>query len=96
MEGKKELLVSALDALIGKLGDIYFTASHQQHDEDHSIEDAEWARLEQRGEDAISEIYPALVLARSAMTAFLEANQQESAAIDAQLRKFDRGLLSAR
>jgi hypothetical protein len=95
MEGKKALLISALDALIGKLGDIYFTASHQQHDEDYSIDDAEWARLEQRGEDAISQIYPALVVAKTAMTSFLEANQQELAAIDTQLRKLDRDLLSA-
>jgi len=93
--GEKALLVSALDALTGKLGDIYFTPSHQQHDEDYSIDDAEWARLEQRGEDAIAEIYPALVVAKTAMTTFLEAKQQELAAIDTQLRKLDRGLLSA-
>ena len=95
MEGKRALLISALDELIGKLGDIYFTASHQQHDEDYSIDDEEWARLEQRGENAKSEIYPALVVAEAALTAFVDANQQELAVIDAQLRKLDQGLLSA-
>jgi hypothetical protein len=95
MEGKKALLVSALDELIGKLGDIYFTASHQQHDEDYSIDNEEWVRLEQRGEDAKLEIYPSLVVAKATLTAFLEANQQELVVIDTQLRKLDQGLLSA-
>lgn len=93
MDGKKLLLVSALEELVEKLGHIYFTASHQQHDEDHSISDEEWERLDKRGEDAKLEVYPALLAAKNALAAYLHANQHERDVIDGQLRKLDRGLL---
>lgn len=93
MEGKKIALLSTIDALTRKLSEIYFTSSTQQHDEDHSIDDIEWERLERRGEEAKSEIYPTLIVAKTALTAFLDANQDELTAVDAQLRKLDQALI---
>lgn len=96
VEGKRTVLTAKLDELIGKLGEIYFTAAHQQHDDDHSIDDAEWERLERRGEEAKTEIYPALAAAKAAMTDVLDAGGAELKAIDEQLRELDRALVRSR
>lgn len=94
VEGKRAALIVKLDELIEKLGEIYFTASHQQHDEDYSIDDEEWRRLERRGEEAKAEIYPMLTAAQRAKADVMEAAGAELKVIDEQLRKLNQALVS--
>ena len=52
IEAAKEALSASLDDLTSTLNDVHWTAHNEQHDEDHSISNEDWAELLQRADKA--------------------------------------------
>lgn len=92
-EEKKDLLLEALDKLIGILQDVHYPAHHDQYGEDYAMSDEDYAAFCARGETAKPEIYPALVAAQSALHDYQHTAGLELEAVILELKKLDRTLI---
>jgi hypothetical protein len=93
VETAKRELVEELDKLTDILGHIHTPASQQQHDEDHSFTDEQWAAIEARGQAAKGEVPDALSAAQRALRAVFQAVASERAKLKQRLKKLNAALI---
>lgn len=95
VEAAKAGLIEKIDGLLTVLDHIHRPAHTEQHDEDHSFTDEQWAEFLARGESAKDEVEAALAQAQEALTIVSQAMVSEKAAIKARLKKLDEVLIAA-
>jgi hypothetical protein len=94
VEGAREMLIEKIDALLGVLNDIHAPAHTDQHDEDHSISDEDWAAFLARGEAAKDEVYKSVGDARDAYRRLLEDMDAEAAVLQKRLTQVNEALIA--
>jgi len=91
----KKTLIAALLALSELLGEVHRPVSTDQHGDDYSISDPDWADLVARGEAAKDEVPESVSKAHSAYREFLTSLDDEKTIIDTRLRKVNEALAKA-
>ena len=93
-EPLKEELLKNLDSLTSILQDIHYPAHHEQHGEDYSMSDEDYATFCKRGETAKSEVYPALKIAQTTLQKYQSCLKSEQAVLVSELKKLDQMLIA--
>lgn len=95
IETAKVALKEAMDDLLRTLNDVHWIVHNEQHDEDHSIPDAEWAEIVQRSEKAELLVSEKGAAVRTAMRALEAAQRQWTADLRARIAKLDLAIAAA-
>lgn len=94
LEALKSALVEKMSALADLLDQIHRPASTQQHDEDYSISDEDWAKIIQRGQEARAEVPSKYSDARGALNDLDEAYASKANEARARIVGIDQRLLA--
>jgi hypothetical protein len=89
VEAAKALLKEALDELLNTLNDVHWCEHNEQHDEDHSIPDDEWAAILVRSKEAELLAGDKAATARKALRALGDAQAAWVTSLRARIAKLD-------
>lgn len=95
IESAKAALKAALDELLSTLNDVHWVEHNEQHDEDHSISDDEWAAILVRSHDAETLAADKAAAARRAMNALQQAQATWLTALRGRIVKLDLEIAAA-
>lgn len=95
IEVAKAGLKMALDDLLRTLNDVHWVEHNEQHDEDHSIPDEEWAAIIVRSQEAETLAADKAAVARRAMRALGKAQGAWLTALRGRIAKLDLEIAAA-
>lgn len=95
IEAAKEALKEVMDDLLRTLNDVHWIVHNEQHDEDHSIPDAEWAEIVQRSEKAELLVSEKGAAVRIAVRALEAAQRHFTSYLQARIAKLDLAIAPA-
>ena len=93
IEIAKSDLLNRIEDMTQKLNEVHWPHHNQQHDEDHSISDADWQHMLRRSDEAKDELSDDAAALRGALSALYQAYQEHSTALNLRLREIDDLLL---
>lgn len=89
IEKRKQALKSALERLVDTLSEAHWAEHNDQHDEDHSFSDAEWAEILRRCQEAKLEAAARVGEVQTAYSELVEAQQRWLQMLRARVSKLD-------
>lgn len=95
IEAAKATLRTALDDLLRTLNDVHWCEHNDQHDEDHSISDEEWAAILIRSKEAETLTAQKAATARTAVRGLETAQANWITGLRARIGKLDRDIAVA-